>query len=485
MIKKIDGYIIKTFLGPFFFIFSVLFFIFIVQLAWIQLDKLSGKGLDLWDITKLLFYLGVNVVQLVLPLTILLASIMTFGGFGERYEMAAIKSAGVSLARTMMPLFFIVCLLSIGLYFFSNKIVPDNQRKAKNMLFNIARTRPALNFVAGRFINDIKPFSIKVSKKYGEKGEKLDNIFMHKNATPFQNQQTVIAKNGVFAADPQNKRYLKFDLYNGFIYQNDIKGKSYEQLARQETSNIKFDTLTMYLDISDLIDKAIEKENITDFYKFYDYQRINTELDSFDANSKKEIENLSASSITSTINYVDKLEDIDTELEYDEPVDLAELDSAQKANLLQIGYASTETTKLQLSGPIDRAKQIIKNRARMILYQQRIWVFSFTCIIFFLIGAPLGAIIRKGGIGMPVVVAIIIFVVFYAILIATENMAKNNYFNPYWAAWMPNILTLPLGLFFTSKAMRDSEIFNIESYVEPLQKFFSKFTKNKEHKRYQ
>ena len=182
MLKKLDQYIIKTFFGPFLFIFSVLFFIFMVNIVWIQLSQFTGKGLSNWEIVKFLFYLSVNVVKMVLPLTILLASIMTFGDFGERYELAAMKSAGISLTRIMMPLFVVVSLLSIMLFVFSNNVIPDFQRKAKNMMYNIAATKPAINFTAGQFINSLPGATVKFDKIYGENGEHLEGVFVHKVA---------------------------------------------------------------------------------------------------------------------------------------------------------------------------------------------------------------------------------------------------------------------------------------------------------------
>lgn len=192
--KKLDKYIIKTFFGPFLFIFSVLFFIFIVNIIWTQMSQLTGKGLTYWEITKFLFYLGISVVSMVLPLTILLSSIMTFGDFGERYELAAMKAAVISLVRVMMPLFVTVSLLSVALFFFSNNIIPDFQRKAKNMMFNIISSKPAINFTPGVFIDQISGYSVKFDKIYGEKGEKLEGVFLHKNASAYDDQQTIIAK---------------------------------------------------------------------------------------------------------------------------------------------------------------------------------------------------------------------------------------------------------------------------------------------------
>jgi len=485
MIKKIDWYILKTFFGPFFFIFSILFFIFIVQLAWIQLDQLVGKGLSNWDVIKFLYYYGITIIQFVLPLTILLSSIMTFGGFGERYELAAIKSCGVSLTRIMAPLFILVCLMAIGLYFFSDRLVPYNQMKAKNMMYNILRTRPALKFTAGQFINELPQFSIKVAEKYGEQGEKLEKVFLHKKANSYEDQQTIIADRGVLVPS-QDKHYLKFDLYNGYIYTVDIKGKSFDELNRQPNQTIKFDTLTLNMNISELIDKAIESQTITDYYKFYNYSRINKALDTFRIKKQKEINTIASGLVTNSLNAAIQFEKINPKKKkYSAPFDIKKLDSTNKAILINSGITAANTTIEQLKPLQDQAISLIRDKARMIIYQQRMIMFSVTCIIFFLIGAPLGSIIRKGGVGMPVVVAIVIFVIFYAILTATENMAKTQFFNPYLAAWMPNIVTLPLGIIFTRNALNDSELFNIDNYLYPIQKFFSRFMKKTEHKRYQ
>ena len=157
------------------------------------MSQLTGKGLTYWEISKFLFYLGISVVSMVLPLTILLSSIMTFGDFGERYELAAMKAAGISLVRVMMPLFITVGMLAGILFLFSNNVIPDFQRKAKNMMFNIISSKPAINFTPGVFIDQISGFSVKFDKISGINGEKLEGVFLHKNASPYDNQQTIVA----------------------------------------------------------------------------------------------------------------------------------------------------------------------------------------------------------------------------------------------------------------------------------------------------
>ena len=274
MFKILDKYIIKSFFGPFLFIFSVLFFIFIVNIVWIQLGQFIGKGLTYFEIFKLLFYFGVSVVNLVLPLTILLASIMAFGDLGEKYELAAMKAAGISLTRVMLPLFFVTMFLSVLLFFFSNNIIPDFQKKAKNMLYNIALTKPALNFAPGQFIDQVPGFLIKFDEITGENGENVKGIFIHKKSNAYENQQSIVAKNGKFVPSG-NTGYLKLLLFDGYVFDENVANKDFNARAKQPDQAIKFDTLSSLFDISELIKKAIDDEKITDDYRFKTYTELN------------------------------------------------------------------------------------------------------------------------------------------------------------------------------------------------------------------
>lgn len=234
MLKKLDWYLIKTFLGPFFFIFSVLFFIFIVQFAWQEMEKFIGKGLEWYTIAELLFYFGINVVQLVLPLTILLGSIMTMGGFGERYELAAMKASGISLTRILAPLFGLIMLMSIGLYYFGDKVMPYSQRKARTMLYSILQTKPTVNMKEGVFIETVPGFQMKINKVSGENSEKLEDVFVHQNAAFGEDGMTIIAKRGNLAPDKNDNHYMKMELFDGIAYTDNIKNKNLDQRLRQE-----------------------------------------------------------------------------------------------------------------------------------------------------------------------------------------------------------------------------------------------------------
>lgn len=487
MIKKLDWYIIRTFFGPFLFIFSVLMFIFVIQFAFTQMDKFLGKGLNIWDITKLLYYLGLDVIRLVLPLTILLSSIMAFGGFGERYELAAMKSAGISLPRIMFPLFGFVVIMSIGLFYFCNTTLPDNQRRARNMLINIAQTRPALNFEEGRFIKEMNPYSIKIGKKRGKNDSEWEKVFIHKNASPIEDQLTIIAEKGSIVS--KDNYYLKLELYNGYLYQNNINGKNREELQRQGATQVKFDTLTQYFDISELIKKSLDKESGGDNFRYKSFSELNKYIDSIKKSNVVYYKNLSRNSVLILFGDTYPMDSIDYKKFHKKlPFDWDKLNNDTKFQLIRSAINQIKIDKDDLGSRSSEIKSTGKFVSKMIIWQHKnIVSYSITCIVFFLIGAPLGSIIRKGGVGMPVVVAVIIFIIFYVSGLYMENLAKNQILNAYWASWLPNVIFLPLGIFLTIKSMRDSELFDIDKYLGPVKKFFSKFKKKKniEHSRYQ
>ncbi|MDO5615954.1 MAG: LptF/LptG family permease [Cruoricaptor ignavus] len=483
--KILDRYIIKTFFGPFLFIFSVLFFIFIVNIIWIQMAQFVGKGLSVWQIVKLLYYMGVGVVSMVLPLTILLSSIMTFGDFGERYELAAMKAAGISLTRIMMPLFVVTTVLSVILFFFQNNITPDFQRKAKNMAYNIAASKPALNFTAGQFINQIPGISVKFDQISGENGENLDGVFIHKTANIYEDQQAVIAKKGKFVP-ASDKNFLKLVLYDGYVYEDNYKNKDYHQRLKQPNQSVKFDTLVLHFDVSELINQAIDKEQITDDYRFQTYGQINETIERRKTENEEIIGGMGTSMMSNVSNHIYILS---TEKKTNEKIvpqyKIDTLKKEKKLDVLKSAYQKIEMQKNEISYKQDQIGDMVKQYNKMIIYQQRIFSYSFTCIIFFLIGASLGSIIRKGGLGMPVVIAIIIFIVFYVMNLTVENLSWKGNMNPYLAAWLPNIILFPFGVWLTRKALADSQLFDAEKYKSLLKPIISKFQKPKEHKRYQ
>lgn len=486
MLKKLDWYTIKTYFGPFLFIFSVLFFIFMVQFAWQEMDRFMGKGLGLWNILKLLFYLGLSVVQLVMPLTVLLAAIMTFGGFGENYELAAMKSTGISLGRIMLPLLVFIFSLSVGLYFFSDRVVPSAQRKAKNMLFNILQTKPAVNFDPGVFVMGVPGFSMKIADRYGDNGEFIEDVFIHKESSPYENQQTIVAKKGIFEPAEDN-RFLKLALFDGYFYEDNIQGLNSIDLEKQPFQTIQFDTLIQHFDISELVESAIEKENVTDHYNFLNTLQLIDRIDTLKIENQAFYDRSLNESLSTIIQQSYMMDTAKLDKNYS-LYPIKKLNKEEKNQLVYNIKSDLERDRILYQTTHEEVQSRAKFFSRHVLVLIRNFSNSLMCVAFFLIGAPLGAIIRKGGVGMPVVVAIIIFIAFYLIYMYSENLAKNAELDPYVAAWLPFLIFMPLGLFFTYKAMTDSNLFDLNSYTEPLQKIAKKLKINadkKEHTRYQ
>ena len=483
MIKKLDGYVIKTFFGPFLFIFSVLFFIFVVNIIWIRLAQFTGKGLSYWEILKLLSYLSAIVVQLVLPLTILLSAIMTFGDFGERYELAAMKAAGISLTRIMLPLFFTTLFFSAFLFFFSNNVVPDFQRKAKNMLYNIAATKPALNFTPGQFIQQIPGYSVKFDKISGENGENLNGVFIHKMSTSFDDQQSIIAEKGKFVP-ADNPNYLKLVLFNGHIYEDQLNNADYNARLKQPDQAIKFDTLVSHFNISEIIDKALEAEKITDDYSFQNVVELNSTINEAKKSNDNIMNNMTYELVSQTNSYVSYIDKTKAKIAVSAPAKTDTINIKRKQEMLFSAFNKLENIKQSTLGKNDQIKDMHAYFARVVMHQQRIVSYSVTCIIFFLIGSSLGSIIRKGGLGLPVVIAIVVFILFYVLNLSAENIAWSGKMDPYLAAWLPNLVLFPFGVWLTYKALTDSQLFDIEKYKALFKPIISKFTKDKEHKRY-
>lgn len=448
------------------------------------MGQLAGKGLTYWEITKFLFYLGISVVSMVLPLTILLSSIMTFGDFGERYELAAMKAAGISLVRVMMPLFITVSILAGILFLFSNNVIPDFQRKAKNMMFNIISSKPAINFTPGVFIDQISGYSVKFDKIQGENGEKLEGVFLHKNASTYDDQQTIIAKRGKFAP-AVDRNYLKLILYDGYVYTDNVSNKSYEERLKQPNQSVKFDSLVNHFDISELINKGIENEKITDDYRFQTYGEVAKTLEKNRKDNVTIMGSVSSPIISQTNNYVQYIDKTKTKEKVTQPYKIDTLKKPKKLEVLWGAYNKIESLKAAVTSNQGAIDDLVKQHNKIVIYQQRIISYSFTCIIFFLIGASLGSIIRKGGMGLPVIIAIVIFIIFYVLNLSVENLSWKGSLNPYLATWIPNIVLFPFSIWLTYKALTDSQLFDIEKYRALFKPFIERFSKPKEHQRYQ
>lgn len=449
---------------------------------WIQMFNLGDKGLTYLELGKLFFYLGVGVVKMVLPLTILLSAIMTFGNLGERYELSALKSAGISLWRVMQPLLATSTVLAFVLFLFSNYVIPDFQKKAKNMLYNILVSKPALNFTPGEFIGTIPGMMIKFEKIEGEKGEKLTGIIIHKNVGSYENQQTVFAQRGLLLP-ATNRNYLKLQLFKGQVIEDNIIGKDYQVRRRQENQVIKFDTLVYHIDVSELLRKGIESQSITDHYQFDTFWSLNTTLHKTREENLKNYRAVMNEMVGMSNSYLQTVDS--TKVVPNLPFDLKKLPKDKRLKVLTLAQQRIETIRQVYETKLELINGMIEHESRMIMWQQRIVAFSVSCLFFFMIGASLGSIIRKGGVGLPVVMAVIIFVLFFLMNVTVENLSWAGRLDPYLASWIPNIVLFALGTWLTINALRDSPLLDIEKYKALILPIWYRFFPKKEHQRYQ
>ncbi|MDR7209934.1 LptF/LptG family permease [Flavobacterium piscis] len=473
--KILDKYLLKTFLITFTTVFVILFFIFILQTVWLFISELAGKDLDLILVVKFLLFSMPRIIPLVLPLSVLLASIMTFGDLAENYEFAAMKSSGISLQRAMRGLIVFIFLLSIVAFWFSNNVIPYAEYKFINFRKNIAQAKPAMAIAEGQF-NDVGFYNIKVNKKSGENGNILTGVTIHEKATNNGENKTVIkAKNGKLISSEKSS-ILKLVLNDGYYYQ-DVTPKKYEDRAKLPFVKASFNKHIINIDLSELNKVDTENENINGTSSMLNINELRYTLDSLSKNFNNEIVSFS--------------ENINQRTGVSKPYSLFKTDKKKKPlpkNLLSLynnnkkseilNAASSNVTSTIYS--IESTQSDLKNKQRDInkhltaLYEK--FVIAFACFLMFFIGAPLGAIIRKGGLGLPIVFAVLIFITFHFINTFGKRLSQEGGMTPFMGAWMSSIILLPLAVLLTYRATNDSGLINFDIITTPIHNIFQKIS---------
>ncbi len=485
MIKKLDLYILKAFIGRFIIVFGILFFLFLLSFVWQKLAEYTGRGVSFLVIAKAIFYLGVSIVRMVLPLSILLTTIMTFGGLGEHYELAAIRSTGTSLWRTMRSLFIFSILCAIVSFIFSDNIATDAYKKARNLQSSILESQAALALKPGVF-SDINGYPIRIENKMGEKLKGV-YLFMQENAN--NDQQTIIADHGTLI-NHDSLPIVELTLYDGYIYEEEIKGLSSVKLKKQPGNKIAFDSLIQRFNIKDLLSQEISEEgNMNNHYQMLTITELKNQVDTLNtqiANYYAVFEKNTAKELFSTTRKIDSISQKD--LVHANKLLYKNYDLDRKKKIQNIEQTLQQFERIENTYFKNRENQIKgkeKLENKYILEQYNRFVYAFECIMMFLIAAPLGAIIRKGGLGMPLVVGITVFIVFFLLETGGRNWAIESVIPPSIGALLPVLVLFPLSIYLTVKANNDSEVFNQDRYFEPFRKLYHKFKPEKVHKRYQ
>lgn len=451
--KILDRYLLKSFLITFTTVFVILFFIFVLQVVWLFISELAGKDLDIFMIIKFLLYKMPSIIPLVLPLSVLLASIMTFGSLAENYEFAAMKSSGISLQRAMRSLTYFIILLSIVAFIFANNVIPFAEYKFINFRRNIAQVKPAMAIAEGQF-SEVGLYNIKVEKKSGEGGRFLSQVTIHKKSVLGSGSNTVIkAKKGELISN-ENSNVLKLVLKDGNYYE-DIIPKNFEERNKVPFAKSEFKKYIINIDLSKLNNANLDEEQISNTNTMLTVGELKFTIDSLEKNYKKDVisftENISQrSTITNRITPIAEQQNI-----FSFNNILQNFSDTEKSNILKAASSNVESINFSLESSKyeieDKQKNI--NQHWIALYDK--FVIAYACMLMFFIGAPLGAIIRKGGLGLPIVFSILIFIIFHFINTFGKKVAGQDEISPFLGCWMSSFVLTPLAILLTKRATDD------------------------------
>jgi lipopolysaccharide export system permease protein len=454
-VKILDKYLLKSFLITFTTVFVILFFIFILQTVWLFISELTGKGLDLLMILKFLLLAMPRLIPLVLPLSVLLASIMTFGSLSENYEFAAMKSSGISFQRTLRSTTGFIIVLSIISFFFANNVIPYAEYKFINFRRNIAQVKPAMAISEGQF-SEVGNYTIKVDKKSGEKGNFLTGVTIHKKLDNGEGNTTVIKAEKGELVSSETSNTLKLVLTNGKYYE-DIIPSDYGQRNKIPFAKGTFKRDIINIDLSKLNQSSMESINISNSNGMLNVHELQFTIDSLNKNYKKDLisytDNIYLRTSVANSYFVQpsalKLKKI-TDTDF-----LKKIPKIERQEIYKIAINNIENTVFSISSSQFEMESKEKNiNEHWISFYDK-FMIAFSCLLMFFIGAPLGSIIRKGGLGMPIVFAVSIFIIFHFVNTFGKRVAQENGMSAFMGVWLSSLILTPLAILLTYRAIND------------------------------
>ena len=473
MIKKLDILILKAFIGPFIATFFITLFVLILQFFWLWIDDYVGKGLDGTIVLKLILYLSATLVPLALPLAVLLSSIMTFGNLGETFELVAVKSAGIGLLRFMRPL-FIVSLLLAGLAFmFNNYVIPVANLKMRTLHTDIVNKKPAFDLKEGVFYTTIPGYAIKVAKKEADDST-LTNVIIYESSNGLRDN-IIIARKGIMRISA-DKKFLEFTLKDGWRYEERGQRTGFNS----EFIRLGFKEYKKVLDLSALQLSLTADSTYKGRYEMLSVRQLAKAIDSLEKMDDKleERTNRDVKLYLDFTKYLDtgwtkpKLEPVNAKTFYELIPDSARTTVVDQG----VAYANNLKTSLDVAAA-DYSNHRKELRLHLAEWHQK-FTMSIAVVVLFLIGAPLGSIVRKGGIGTPVVFAVIFFVIFFLLNNFGKKFVREDVLQPVAGMWLATAVLVPIGLFLIYKAMHDSQLLNKEFYFRIYRSIKSLFKSN-------
>jgi lipopolysaccharide export system permease protein len=459
--------------------FFIALFVLLMQFVWKYIDDMVGKGLEWNVIVELLIYVSASLVPMALPLSILLSSIMTMGNLGENYELVAFKSAGISLKRVLRPLAFVVFLLSILAFVFSNYLLPIANLKSKSLLYDVKEQKPTMDIQPGIFSNSLEDYSIRVrDKEVIDDVEHLYDVLIYDHSDGNGNRVVIVAQEGIMTMS-DDKQSMNLKLIDGYSYDEseDNKNRNFPHMRS------KFGEQLIRFDLSQFALNRTDEDLFKSNYKMLNLRQLDNAIDTLSKLKHTHFESFKSGFKKSSLLYSNK-QKVKKEVNFiHRSIELDSLFNGLAYNRQKQVLITATNLSRNAKSRLSSVVEDMYNRTKYINYHKIQWhqklTLSFACIVLFLIGAPLGAIIRKGGLGMPIVISVIFFLIFHILSITGEKMSKEGAMPVVQGMWMASMILLPIGLFFTYKATSDSSFFRLDNYLGNFKKLFrSKKSKN-------
>ena len=472
--KILDRYIIKSFLVPFFATFLIILFVLVMQALWMAFESIAGKGIGLFFIFKFLYYTALVVSSQALPIAVLLSSIMAMGNLSEHYEFAAVKSASISLMRLIRPLILLTFFISVLNFLSLNYVFPYATLKQKNLTNNIKKKTPALALVPGSFNTEIPNYQIKFDEKYGEEQNLLKKVLIYDLSSNKGNKKIITAETGKIISE-EGSKYMTLVLHNGYYHEEFIpKRRSINNMSKMPASNANFKEYAFNIDISKFTDDDLEEEKYTKSYNMLSLGQLKDTIPTMKISYDEYLTSKSNSIYVKV--YANELyqqnDSVDTK--QFTPIILDNYDLRGKIDVLNAAINNVKTTAKNIKTD---TKNIQWKRKKLNLYDiefhNRI-AFSLSCLILFFIGAPLGSIIRKGGFGLPMILAISIYVIYFFANTFGRNLAEESSLSAIVGSWVSTIVMVPFAFFLTRRASKGMGLFNIDVFLQPLTRLVKK-----------
>lgn len=467
--KTIHKLVLKAYLGPMFMTFFIVIFVLMMNFVWRYIDELVGKGLDAGVIIELIMYATVNMIPMGLPLAILLATIMTMGNLGENFELLAMKSAGMSLPRIMQPLTIVVGIISIGSFFIVNNLVPYANKKMLSIIYDIRQQNQALEFQDGLFFNGIDDMSIRVEKQ-DPTTKLLRGVLIYDNRSSNGNMTTTIADSGYIRLT-DDKKYLLVTLYNGETYEQTRNNQWY---TKSTLRHHKFDRQDGKIPMSGFDFERSDENLFSNNSQTKNINELQHAIDSLDTT----VGNITTTAYTPLLREQIFVRDPDAVTPPDSiyidrsgmgeiyVIDsIAKADVRTRSRIWNGARQSAKNSRNMFSFDESTSKEALNQLYRSKNEWHRKLALPVSIMIFFLVGAPLGAIIRKGGLGTPIVISVIFFVIYYIISISGEKLAKEGTWNSFFGMWISSLILAPIAVYLTYKATNDSALLDIDWYI--------------------